>query len=961
MGRSGHESVASSVLADVGAIGRWLPVAAVLSGAAALCFETLWFRAAGVAFGRGIWASSLVLAAFMAGLAFGNAAAATLSDRVARPIRLYAWIELAIGAGASLTVIGLPHVDSFVASWIGSLLDAPWAANLVRLGLAFVAMVFPASAMGATLPVLVRGFHGLEARFGAALGRLYGWNTLGAVAGALVAEAWLIGRLGIPGAALAAAGANVAAAALAAWLSGRVERPGRPAFESPPPEPLPSAARSVGARRLLAAFGAGALFLALEAVWFRLLSLYVYGTSWVFAALLATVLAGIGLGGLFAGHWLARSRAGRPDLLALSLGCGAATIASYAVYGPIQSALLAPDQMAHAGWHAALIAVPLVAPTAFLSGVLFTALGDDARTVLGADGRTAGWLAFANTLGAALGALLGGFLLLPWLGVERSILALGLGYVALAPLLPRPRGGRAIGWSAAVAVGLAASVAFFPSGALRERHLVHPLAIFGEPGSEVAALREGRLETLVLLRTMRFGAPLHHRLLSNGYSQSATHYSARRYMKGFVHLPVALRPEPRSALVLSYGIGSTAAALVATESLERISVVDISPDVLAFTDEHLYLGGTSPLRDPRVEVFVEDARFHLQSRPARYDLITGEPPPPKLNGVVNLFTREYFDAIRHRLADGGIASYWLPAHDLSGDDALSIVRAFCDVFPDCTLWAASGLDWVMVGSRGDVAPVSEQGFGAQWRHPEVAAELAAIGFETPESLLATWLAGPERLAHATGGHPPLVDAWPRRLSEDIIAAGAARRDPVMQRLLDPARARDDFRGSGWTASRLPPGLVEGTLPWFEWEDLARRQLAPGAGAALGERDLHHVLLDSPLQTLLLWMLGSSHAEQAIVEGRSPAARSPAMWLAAGIGALSRRDYAGASASFAMVHRGRLPAPRARALEALSLCLGGQPARARNAAIELVRRVPAARADTGYWHAMSRTCGWSGLP
>jgi hypothetical protein len=571
-----------------------------------------------------------------------------------------------------------------------------------------------------------------------------------------------------------------------------------------------------------------------------------------------------------------------------------------------------------------------------------------------------GWLTFANTLGAAVGALVGGFGLLPGLGVERSIIGLGLGYVLLLPLLPRPaRAGPAFA-AVALAAALLAALLFFPHGHLRARHLARPLAIYGEPGSEIVAVREGRLETLVLLRTSRFGAPLHHRLMSNGYSQSATHYSARRYMRGFVHLAVALRPEPESALVLSYGIGTTARALVETPSLRRIAVVDISRDVLEFNDAFLYAPGESPLQDERVEVFVEDSRFHLQTRPERYDLITGEPPPPKLAGVVNLFTREYFEAIHRRLTDGGIASYWLPVHDLTGSDALAILRGFCDVFPDCTLWAASGLDWVMIGRRGESAPVADAALAAQWRSPRLAAELRSIGFETPASLLATWIAGPERLARDTRDVPPLVDAHPRRLSEHVVPQGYARRDPVIAAWLQPDAARRDFETSAWVSRHLPQRAAREARAGFPWEDLVRRQIVPGSGEPLTDRDLHRVLLESPLHTLPLWMLGSSQAAQRLAARRPPASRTPAVSVELGIGALAERQYPRAAAAFAKAHGDRRPAPRARALEALSLCLDGQKARSVAAARALLRRVPESRSNASYWDAMSRTCGWPGF-
>src|SRR5206468_8297209 len=136
----------------------------------------------------------------------------------------------------------------------------------------------------------------------------------------------------------------------------------------------------------------------------------------------------------------------------------------------------------------------------------------------------------------------------------------------------------------------------------------------------------------------------------------------RRYMKLFVYWPVAFHPAPKKALLISYGVGSTAKALTDTRAFEQIDVVDISRDVLSM-DEVVYPDpATRPLRDPRVKVYVEDGRYYLLTTDQRYDVITAEPPPPKNAGIVNLYTREYFELLHDRLAEGGVATYWLPVH-----------------------------------------------------------------------------------------------------------------------------------------------------------------------------------------------------------------------------------------------------------------------------------------------------------
>src|SRR5688572_25231939 len=250
------------------------------SGAAALIFEVLWFRQAGLALGNSVWASSVVLAGFMAGLALGNALGARYGALIGNAVRAYAIAEVAIAMTGVALVALFPVFGAALAPVVRPLLDHPWALNPLRLGIAFLLLLIPSTAMGITLPVLARAVMGWERHFGQALGKLYGWNTLGAVVGVLAAETFLVGAFGVRGTALLAAALNLIAAATAAWLSTRLPAPFfRLKPEATPPFQLerdatPQTVSSAARRWLMAVFLSGFCLLALEVVWFRVLLLF---------------------------------------------------------------------------------------------------------------------------------------------------------------------------------------------------------------------------------------------------------------------------------------------------------------------------------------------------------------------------------------------------------------------------------------------------------------------------------------------------------------------------------------------------------------------------------------------------------------------------------------------------------------------------------------------------------------
>jgi predicted membrane-bound spermidine synthase len=892
---------------------RRLPAAFALSGAAAAAFEILWFHQAGLALGNSVVASSLVLGGFMAGLALGSGIALRLGDDVRWPVRAFVALEAAVAVSGIGLVHGLPALTSTLAPVLAPLADTPALVGSLRFGLAFALLVVPTTAMGLTLPLLVRALTGPGLAYGPSLGRLYGWNTLGAVAGVLGAEILAIEALGIRGTALAAGAANLAAAALV-WSNRRDEaEPAGPAIAAAAPSPGPRLAAAA------AAFLAGSALLALEVVGFRFLSLFVVTRAEAFAWMLASVLAGIGLGSVAAERVLRRGAAAARHAPALAFAVGACIALAYATFPWLTAA---GTHKLDRALEVVSLSVPLLLPAALASGALFPWIGAMLRAEFGAPARTTGALALANTIGAACGAIAGAFLWLPWLGMERSFFGLA-SLSGVAGLLLLPLAGATWATRFAAGVWLLALLAF-PFGALESRHLEQALSVYELPADANVELREGTDQTLVWIETSFLGEPYTHRLVTDGYSMSATNVQARRYMKLYVVLPAALHPNLRRGLLVSYGVGSTARALADIPSFEAIDVVDISREILGLAARAFPDAARNPLADSRVSVHVEDGRYFLASTDARYDLITGEPPPPMLAGVVNLYTREYFALVRSRLAPGGYFTTWLPLRQLSDAGALSIVAAFCEAFPDCSLWRGQSFELMLLGSHGAAEAPSEAHFTAQWHDPAARPELEAIGLERPEQLGALFIADSEQLREFLTEARPLSDDRPRRLTAAVTSIDAQH--ALYAAWLDPRAGRARFSRSAFVEQRWPPTQRRAALGLFELTHLLDTFGQDIRSDRWSERfsDLRAVLGSGLARAPVLWLLGSDADAQAILARATPDAREQpeALWHRA-VGLVAERQLASALPLLGRAAEDPQVFERATALELFLRCALGQ--------------------------------------
>jgi spermidine synthase len=887
-----------------------------LSGLGALAFENVWFSQTGLIVGNSVWSAALVAGAFMAGLALGNAAAVPLARRWRNLVRGYAVLEAVAALSGALLVAGFPLLPALFRPLLAPFLDDAAALNGLRLGIAFTLLVIPATALGATLPLLSKPLETLTGNYGQALGRLYGINTLGAVAGTLLAELVLIPSLGLRNSGFFAAACNLSAA-LIAWRLAR-----HAAFSGPVSSgsAAPAPALEGRGRILLAAFLAGGALLALEVVWFRFLLLFLDGSTLIFAVMLAVVLGGIGLGALLASE-LARRRSLGGWLsgnLARAAAAGAATaiVASYAAFDWLLK-LLAPVQNEPVLMAVAL-SIFLMGPVALLSGFLFTALGGELRARMSDAGAATGVLTLANTLGAMLGAMLAAFVLLPGVGLERSFFLLALVYAAIVIVIPLHQGPR---WRRLRPALIAAIVlAFFPFGKMTGTYYRSVEERFG---GQLVAAREGIAQTTFYLSHDFLGEPLYLRLATNSYSMASTAVGGQRYMKLFAYLPAALHPRIERVLLICFGVGSTASALTDLPGVKAIDVVDVSRDILEMSDIAHPDPLRHPLRDPRVSVHIEDARFFLQQTAQRYDLITGEPPPPKMAGVSSLYSREYFELMRDRLNPGGLATYWLPAYLLFESETLSIVRAFCEAFEDCSLWSGLNRDWILMGSRGGIAPVSRQNFSRLWALPGPRKELRRLGIDRPEQLVGQFMADADALRSITAQVLPLEDNYPRRIRSALFAEPST---PRYAWLMNAERGRERMEASAWAARLFPEALIRESRVGFRRRAILEAAAYPDLQPADYNfwRDVAEIVRHGDLVELPRWLLGSGASVAEIAARVGPGDPLAAEHLAIDALANHRRPSPA-------VDRGRFMAltPKAQVVTIFHHCLAGQPAQARS--------------------------------
>ena len=536
-------------------------------------------------------------------------------------------------------------------------------------------------------------------------------------------------------------------------------------------------------------------------------------------------------------------------------------------------------------------------PVSFLSGMVFPTIVARIQDEVTDRMNSTGIATLLNTSGAAIGPLVATFVLLPSFGYQPSLICCAAAYALLSIIvteralwsLRRPTGIILVTLWIALILGLV----FFPYRRT-EAHFEHASRPYerddqGHVLARVVKRIEGTSDTWQLLRRDLFGQAYYYRLLTDAFSMSATSPRNQRYMRLFAYLPLALHPGARDVLLICYGCGVTADAFTRKSSLERIDIVDISKEVFSLADSYAGINYSNPLRDPRVHAIVQDGRFFLQASARKYDIISGEPPPPKVAGAVNLYTQEFFSLMRSRLKENGIATFWLPINQLKVDEAKAILRAFHNAFPNASVWGSADQNWIMMGINGPGRSVTEDELRQFWNDPATGADLRRIGIEVPQQLGALFLMDGDEIDRITHNIAPLTDLHPKRLTDGPWDDEANHRFALTY-FTAPAAFQRFVRSS--LSNQIWPETLNSAAAELESFFTVRetRYLSEIVGSnKLAELDLY--LRHSRLRIPILEVLGSDALRVSIAERVARGSETPPLEVMPDLiaGALAQRN------------------------------------------------------------------------
>jgi predicted membrane-bound spermidine synthase len=787
----------------------------VLTGASALVYEVAWQKYLATLLGSHGEATAAVLAIFLGGLAAGYALFARLAARVARRhgadqppalLRLYGAVELAIGVHALLFPL-LFGVAQTLSLWVPRGHAAPAFAFDVVLSALLIGP--PAVAMGGTIPLLTQALSRDVAHATRVHAWVYGSNTLGAFAGALAGGMWLVPALGLDGTLRATACVNLFAGLSFALLSRRA------GALAPVVDAEPDAAQEASRFTAYAAVAllAGFSMMSVQAIFNRIGALALGSSHYTFAMVVAVFVLCIALGSL-AVSALPRIPPGvvYGTLWALVglLAClypfvpdaGYWTHAIRALFRSVDASFYPYHALVFVGLFAVL-ALPIA-----LSGALLPLLFHQLRRENADLGATAGRLYAWNTVGSLLGALGGGYLLLIWLDLHH-VYRVALGALALGAVILtlRVTGKRAGLFDALAVLGLFGAIAAFPAWDparlaagtfrmhepaaasflgpeefFRQRQLGDIVFYDDDPTSTVSVVQPPQREDKHPNRA----------IVVNGKSDGSL-LGDYTTMAMLALVPALFADHPERCFVIGWGTGVTAGELGALAETREVQVAEISQGVLDAAPLFAE-GNLAASSNPKIRTFRGDAYRTLLQSPDVFDVIVSEPSNPWVTGVEMLYSIEFLEAAKARLAPGGVYGQWFHLYETDRAVVELVLRNFAHVFPHVSVWFTQHSDLMLLGLPDESRGLDLERLQARFDRPDFRAAFERLHIDRLSALLAHELL-PLGTVNAASLAGPLHTLRHPILSDIATRAFFRGEGTPLPRLLEPASAAVGARNS----------------------------------------------------------------------------------------------------------------------------------------------------------------------
>jgi spermidine synthase len=732
----------------------------LLSGFVSLIFQVVWLKTLVLVFGNTVWAVSTLLTAFMAGLALGSWLFGKIADKVGSPLKLYGIIEGLIGFTALIT---LPLFDNLIYIYrpLYSLTGGDNVAmGVIKFLIAFLVLIIPTSLMGGTLPLLAKRFANDLKTAGSTIGYLYTINTLGAVLGTFISGFFLIPALGLKLTLLCASGANfiILIVILMITMKDKIRLSLKNLFKS-------KTSLTKNKYILWIFFLCGFAALGYEVLWNRILVLSIGSSVYAYTVMLAVYLLGIAIGAAMMSYFIPRLKKPEVALTIIQFLIAASVIFQIKRFGTLSTTITNLGNVIGITNHASYIASLFLATTqiilipTLLFGATFPLVVKIFVNDIKKIGSETGVLYSFNTLGTILGSFTAGFLLLPVIGVQKSLVCL-----ALLNLLIGSYVFIRSGVKKQLAIGIIISIiSLFIVGynsLCNKDEVILKAGIFqnSQRGKvEILSFSEDIYATVTVEERTEVSGTWRS-LSMNGINVAGTACELFTIQKMQGHLPLLLHKNPKSVLHIGFGSGGTAWA-VSRYPVEKIVIAEISRSIIEKSSKYFTSVNHNVLSDPRLDIRFTDGRNLILGTREKFDVILSDSVHPRFSGNGSLYTYDYYKLLRERLNPGGLISQWLPFYSVTPENFKMIVRAFHEVFPHTSIWYINSTvnPYVIIIGKTDSNRIDFEKMAARMRIKEVREDLEEIDIDNPFKVLDYFLFTDEKVKAFTDDVPLHTD------------------------------------------------------------------------------------------------------------------------------------------------------------------------------------------------------------
>ena len=737
---------AADAPADAKSPSRWLAALLFLfvgSGCAALIYEVVWFQLLQLSVGSSAVSLGILLGIFMGGMCLGSLLLPRFVSARHHPLKVYAFLELGIGAFGIIVLFVVPLIGGAYTTIAGT----GQASLFLRAIVAGICLLPPTLLMGATLPAIARWVETTPAGV-SWLGYFYGGNLAGAVLGSVLAGFYLLRVYDMPTATFVAVALNVVVALLALAIA-RVTAYTPAAVSGAVVVATPGLRLVYGGIAL-----SGLTALGSEVVWTRILSLLFGATTYTFSLILAVFLVGLGIGSTIGSELARRVTSPRATLgWCQLLLCVTIAWAAYATSASLPYWPINPSISTNPSYNLQLDlmrAIWVMFPSTLLWGASFP-LALAAAASPGQDpGRLVGGVYAANTVGAIVGALATGLLLVGTVGSQMSQQIL-IGIAAMSGLLmlvgDAPGAGASGGMRTRNALVLVVAVSI---GAVLLARMVPPLpgllVAYGRYAAtwvginQIVYVGEGITAAVAVSRTPD-GVLNYH---NAGKVQASSEPQDMKLQRMLGHITTLVPQNPAKVLVIGCGAGVTAGAVSIDPMVKDQTIAEIEPLVPQVVSTHFAEHNFDVVRNPKVRIHLDDARHYLLTTDEKFDAITSDPLDPWVKGAATLYTREFFEVVKEHLNPGGVVTLFVQLYESNDAAVKSEIATFLETFPNGAVFAntinGQGYDLVLFGQLDD-RRINVDAIQARLSSPEgepIRKSLSEIGINSAVELFGTY-------------------------------------------------------------------------------------------------------------------------------------------------------------------------------------------------------------------------------